>query len=100
MFAIAALLIWSGCGKDDDDDDELIAAFTYQLTEVPGEVAFTNQSENAQTYEWNFGDGTFSTVTSPSHTYDDNGDFIVSLKAFGPGENVTVRDTITVDNIP
>lgn len=99
LFAVAMLLIWSGCKKD-SGDNTLKADFTYELTGNPGEVTFTNQSRNAQTYEWNFGDGSQSTVTSPTHTYDQNGDFIVHLKAFGPGETNAVTDTLTINNIP
>jgi PKD repeat protein len=96
---IIGLLLWSGCKKD-DDKNELQAIFDWELTEDPGKVIFTNRSRNADIYEWNFGDGTFSTVTSPQKTYGQNGDFIVTLKAFGSGNIVSVSDTIMVDNIP
>ncbi|MFW5705463.1 MAG: PKD domain-containing protein [Bacteroidota bacterium] len=97
LFALG-LMVWSGCSKD-DDEDELKAAFTWQLTDNPGEVAFTNISSNAQTFEWNFGDGFSSTAQNPSHVYDENDSYIVTLKAFGDGVT-SIQDTVIVKNIP
>ena len=96
---VVFVLLAIGCKKDDDDKKEPKAAFTWQLTDVPGEVDFTNTSQNAQTFEWNFGDGTASTATSPMHLYEENDSFIVTLKAFGEGSN-SVRDTVLVNNLP
>ncbi len=51
-----------------------IAAFTattYDITNVMNEVFFHNESQDATTYEWSFGDETgTSSVTNPKHTYD------------------------------
>ena len=54
-------------------------------------VQFVQQSLDAQTYEWDFGDGTTSTANAPSHTYASNGSFTVVLKALG----CTTQDTST-----
>jgi len=96
--AFALMLVWVGCDKD-DDDDQVLAKFSWELTQVPGEVNFTNESSNAQTYEWDFGDGAASTQKDPIHTYDQNGTYVVSLKAFGQSIGVT-SDTLQIDNIP
>jgi PKD repeat protein len=40
---------------------------------------FFNQSVNATTYLWDFGDSTSSTLHSPSHTYAKNGTYLVCL---------------------
>lgn len=48
----------------------------------PLTINFTNSSNSSfipQTFSWDFGDGTTSTVYSPSHVYDSNGTFTVSL---------------------
>lgn len=96
---VVFVLLAIGCKKDDDDKKEPKAAFTWQLTDSAGQVVFTNVSVNAQTFEWNFGDGTGTTVTSPVHLYEENDSFIVILKAFGEGSN-SVRDTVLVNNLP
>lgn len=45
-------------------------------------VQFSNSSQNAATYLWDFGDGTTSTATNPSHTYTSAGQYTVKLFAF------------------
>lgn len=40
---------------------------------------FTNTSTNGVSYFWNFGDGSTSTATSPSHTYTSSGTYNVML---------------------
>ena len=44
-------------------------------------ISFRNNSEKAVAYEWNFGDGTKSTATAPTHRYFKSGNYVVSLKA-------------------
>ena len=46
------------------------------------DVQFLNNSTNATSYEWNFGDGTTSTLSNPNHTYVDGGNYTVTLTAF------------------
>jgi len=48
---------------------------------VPLTVNFTNQSNGATSYLWNFGDSQTSTATNPSHTYTSTGTFTVTLTA-------------------
>jgi gliding motility-associated-like protein len=51
----------------------------------PLTVNFTNNSTNAVSYVWNFGDGSATTsTTSPSHTYTAAGVYTVSLIASNP----------------
>ncbi|MEQ8910145.1 MAG: PKD domain-containing protein [Vicingaceae bacterium] len=72
---------------------------------VPLQVQFTNHSTNANSFKWHFGDGSSSTLHSPSKTYLNLNTYDVSLIAYGSqGQNdtlylqdaVTVRDTPTV----
>lgn len=42
-------------------------------------VQFRNLSKNAESYLWDFGDQTFSSEQSPSHTYNIPGNYIVKL---------------------
>lgn len=44
-------------------------------------VQFLNNSTNATSYSWDFGDGTTSTATNPSHIFATGGDFTVVLTA-------------------
>lgn len=99
FLSFVLMLAWTGCNKD-EDKNELKAAFAWTLQQEPGKVIFTNQSSNAVSYEWNFDDGTSSTQMSPTKNYLQNGNYIVTLKAFGTGETQTASDTVVVNNIP
>jgi PKD repeat protein len=54
-----------------------VASFT--TSPVGYNVTFTNTSTNGVSYFWDFGDGTTSTQTSPSHTYGSNLNYNVML---------------------
>ncbi|MBI5915513.1 MAG: choice-of-anchor B family protein [Bacteroidetes bacterium] len=45
------------------------------------DVTFTNNSVDAVTYEWTFGDNATSTDVNPAHTYAANGNYEVTLTA-------------------
>ena len=78
---------------------EPIAGFTVNDTITCAGVAlqFTNTSVGAGlTYLWDFGDGTGSTATNPSHVYANNGTYTVSL--FIQDGN-GCRDTLTMVNL-
>ena len=56
--------------------------------EIP--VRFLNQSLNALSYSWDFGDGNSSTSASPIYLYDDYGKYTVTLIA---SDNYNCADT-------
>jgi len=79
--------IESKTGISGGDEDALpIARFS---TNINGQtVSFSNAStddQGIQSYAWNFGDNQTSTAVEPSHSYDQDGSYTVSL---------TVTDTI------
>lgn len=49
---------------------------------APVNVYFTNQSTNAATQLWDFGDGTTSAVKNPLHSYFTNGVYTVTLHSY------------------
>ncbi len=59
------------------------AVFTMPVQKLvaPAEVAFTNSSTNADSYEWDFGDGATSVEANPKHRYVHSGNYTVVLKA-------------------
>lgn len=59
-------------------------------------VSFTNLSTGAATYEWDFGDGDLSVTNNPSHIYDEDGYYTVSLVATTAAG---CTDTLTYDNM-
>lgn len=52
-----------------------------QNPQNPLEFSFQNSSQHAETYTWNFGDGTQSSQMNPVHTYTNSGQYTVTLTA-------------------
>src|SRR5690606_26549350 len=59
--------------------DIVDASFSYLVNGKT--VTFTNTSQNAVIYNWDFGDGQTSTSISPSHTFAAPGTYTVELTA-------------------
>ncbi len=90
-----------GCLKRDDanprprlkadfyiqNDDNL---FSFQ------EVKFINQSENADSCFWLFGDDSTSFVWNPIHVYTKEGDYQVTLTVFNEDDNQETSKSITI----
>ncbi|HTY14528.1 MAG TPA: PKD domain-containing protein [Methanoregulaceae archaeon] len=65
-----------------------IAGFGVNRTSgtIPFDVSFVDQSMNDPTgWNWNFGDGSNSTVQNPVHRYSTAGNFTVTMKASNSG---------------
>jgi len=76
------------------------AAFSVDRTEgdAPLNVIFTDESTDAGSWLWDFGDGETSSWRNPTHTYERDGMYTVSLtvsNALG-SDTVTKTDLITV----
>jgi gliding motility-associated-like protein len=82
-----------------------VAAFAINDTITCAGVAlnFNNNSVGSGlTYSWDFGDGTFSTATNPSHSYAGNGTYNVQLAVLdNNGCRDTILDTglVTISNV-
>ena len=80
-----------------------VAAFTVQNDNCTAtcEITFTNQSQNALSYQWDFGDGGTSTEAAPKHKYTKAGSFTVKLTATGDqGKTAAVTKTVTIKDTP
>ncbi len=76
--------------------------FTYSPTDPRAgrSVQFTNNSSSGEEWEWTFGDGSTSTLKSPTHTYKKPGTYAVRL-VVDQKKNLTASATLTVlDTVP
>ncbi|GLR17111.1 peptidylprolyl isomerase [Portibacter lacus] len=68
---------------------------TDQDDTAPAKLSFTNESENAETYSWDFGDGNTSSEENPDYKYLLSGKYDVALTAMkGKKKNVTKKTII------
>lgn len=85
MIGVLLGITLNSCKKDDDDDTtstKPVASFQFTVSGANFlEVAFTNYSQNATSYLWDFGDGETSTDKDPVHIYADAGSYTVKLTA-------------------
>ncbi|WP_026473132.1 PKD domain-containing protein [Alkaliflexus imshenetskii] len=99
LFAgFAAIALMVGCSSDDKEADPVppVAKFSFS---VDGQsVVFTNESTNAQSYQWTFGDGNTSTEANPTHEFEDYGTFSVKLTATGAGGVDEVTNNVVIES--
>lgn len=84
------------------DSTQAAAFFTADPDEgCVGEViTFNNNSFNANSYEWDFDDGTTSTLEDPTHTYNQAGTYEVQLVAINGANRDTLTRTVTIQVAP
>ncbi len=94
---VAGIILLAGCSKDKPLTKAAFMA-SADSAEVFDTVYFTNQSQNANNYVWNFGDNSnnLSVDKNPSHIYTAQGTYKVSLKAIGSNNTDSTSQTITI----
>ncbi len=97
MFVV--LLNIQSCKKEETSASlKPISNFTYTGGGciAPCAVLCNNQSKNATSYEWDFGDGFYSSDLNPSHTYYSSGIFTITLTAKGEGGTATFSSQVLI----
>ena len=86
---IIAIILLAACGRP-------IAQFEAPQTayQAQSEITFSNKSEKAESYLWDFGDGNTSTEKEPKHTYEKKGTYTVTLTAKSAKEKESVTTQI------
>ncbi len=98
LFAMIISLLAFSCSED-EVAPLAIASFQFEVSETDFRVVnFTNFSQNAVSYSWNFGDGSAaSTAENPSHTYATEGTYTVVLTATGGrGDQATKEEQVVI----
>ena len=93
-----SILVVAGCGND--PQPEACFDYDHKMSFIDGpigmidSVQFTNCSTHAESYLWDFGDGTNSTQESPLHVYKQQMPAVVSLTAINGSNSDILIDTI------
>jgi PKD repeat protein len=92
--SVCILLVTVSCTK------KPVADFSYpSLTKVGEYIPFSNLSENADQFLWDFDDGSTSTLSDPSHSFAIPGSYTVSLEAIGEKESSIVSKELQITGI-
>src|SRR6185503_3437351 len=91
LFGVFLMMLVTACMKP-------MARFSMSAgqAEAPATITFTNKSEKAESYLWNFGDGTQSTDSVASHQYAHSGKYVVSLKAIKGTKSNTMTQPLEI----
>ena len=102
LLPIGLLLIFvlSSCGLFRQKEPNANFTVINSGCEAPCTVMFTNTSDNADTYEWDFGDGQTSSISSPEHYYETPGTYTITLTAFNESGSSTVSTPINITGDP
>ena len=68
----------------------------FEYNQDSSQISFTNLSLNTDAQEWDFGDGSSSTSSNPTHLYTSLGDFDITLTTHKGNCSETITKTITV----
>jgi peptidyl-prolyl cis-trans isomerase B (cyclophilin B) len=91
FLAAAAITALTACSRP-------VAHFSYSgAAKAPAQIQFSNESQKADAFEWNFGDGNTSTETAPTHRYMSSGNYVVQLKAKKEGKSRVKEQRIVID---
>jgi PKD repeat protein len=102
VLLLTALIGMAGCKKNNYNFDDLPPTvksfFSIGNTELKMDepIQFKNESENAETYSWDFGDETKSTESNPIKTYNKAGTYTVKLKVVGAGGTGNYSRDLTI----
>lgn len=103
IYSLLILLIsFVSCDLSSEDginlNGELKANYTFVKETEAGTVTFINTSNNADSFEWDFGDGTSSTTISPTKVYTETGEYLVKLTAKNnlTGQSNSFSSTVSI----
>ena len=95
---LLSLPIFIGSCKKDPLTKLPIADFSFSGANAtaPVNVSFTNLSQNATSYQWDFGNGQSSTETAPTATYAVGGVYTITLTAKSDAGTNKITKTINI----
>lgn len=101
LIMLGTLILFNSSCKKSTETPAPVADFTYTVTIFSGYViaGFSNNTTNATSYSWNFGDSSMvSTEANPQHMFQEGPDYYtVKLTATGPGGTNSISKNINTN---
>lgn len=99
---ISLIFFLASCSEDKDPVPMPVSAFAASSQNIytNSNVTFTNTSTDADSYLWEFGDGTTSIDFEPSHSYESEGEYTVSLTVSNASGQDIATTVISVTDEP
>src|SRR5262249_3590615 len=94
---IVACIAFASCQKEEDTPTPSACFMVDKTgsTDLAHNFIFTNCSDNFSSASWNFGDGHTSTQFNPSHTFNNIGQYTVTL-TINNSNGLTSTNTRTI----
>ena len=92
----------AACKKEENASPMAVACFKILSEEanMGDEISFTNCSQNAVIFTWDFGDGSeIVSDESPTHAYKTAGEYIVQMVSANASNSDTISKTVTINQI-
>ena len=101
LFFILSVFLIIACDPEEPTPvpvgENPISSFQFEVDAVDFlKVNFSNFSQNATSYTWDFGDGNTSTEESPTHSYAGGGDYEVVLTASNGTDSRESSKTVSI----
>jgi len=98
-------LFLMACGEDETPSPSAVKPNANFLISqmgnyAPSAVQFSDNSEHAVSYYWNFGDGGSSSEENPKHIYTKGGNYNVTLRVNNATGESTITKTVVINNAP
>ncbi|MBI9068545.1 MAG: PKD domain-containing protein [Salinivirgaceae bacterium] len=77
---------------------DVVAISDFSFVVTGSQVAFTNESTGATSYEWDFGESNTSVEADPTHTYSNKGTYTVCLTATNTCNSHMVCHQVVIPN--
>ena len=72
-------------------------SFSYNIDTINIAVSFNENIAYVDSILWDFGDGNTSILSSPSHSYNDPGEYVVQLIGYSPCSGDTMTQNILIE---
>ena len=73
-------------------------SFYDSITISPETVQFFQSTEYIDSVFWDFGDGSTSNLSNPTHVYNQSGTYTVTLNGYGPCGGNTYQETVVINS--